>query len=130
MHVLLCHKINESHGCLYNIRIFPHIPPNAHFCANKILFYSCPHTPYFAPIAFRKKYYKSPKMSVTLLCLVKGNTLANAFSVKISREEPISELKDAIKAKNLANVDLKTIVTISGAISHSRIMKNCWQQEK
>jgi Crinkler effector protein N-terminal domain len=38
-------------------------------------------------------------MFITLLCLVKGNTTANAFSVKISRDEPISELKDAIKAK-------------------------------
>src|SRR5437763_14024946 len=47
-------------------------------------------------------------MSITLLCLVKGNTIANAFSVKISRDEPISELKDAIKAKkqnDFAGVD-------------------------
>ena len=47
-------------------------------------------------------------MSITLLCLVKGNTLANAFSVKISREEPISELKKAIKAEkqnDFAGVD-------------------------
>ena len=34
-----------------------------------------------------------------LFCLVKGNTIANAFSVKISRDEPISELKKAIKAE-------------------------------
>ncbi|PKK65708.1 hypothetical protein RhiirC2_785750 [Rhizophagus irregularis] len=33
-------------------------------------------------------------MSVTLLCLVKGNMLANAFTVKISSDEPVSELKD------------------------------------
>jgi len=38
-------------------------------------------------------------MSITLLCLVKGNTTANAFSIKISRDEPISELKKAIKAE-------------------------------
>src|SRR5437763_16712254 len=47
-------------------------------------------------------------MSITLLCLVKGNTIANAFSVKISRDEPISELKKAIKAKkqnDFAGVD-------------------------
>ena len=47
-------------------------------------------------------------MSITLFCLVKGNTTANAFSVKISRDEPISELKDAIKAKkqnDFAGVD-------------------------
>ena len=62
-------------------------------------------------------------MSITLLCLVKGNTLANAFSVKISREEPISELKKAIKAEkqnDFAGVDadrlklwMVTILTIS-----------------
>src|SRR5947207_2688431 len=47
-------------------------------------------------------------MSITLFCLVKGNTTANAFSVKISRDEPISELKEAIKAKkqnDFAGVD-------------------------
>src|SRR5436853_7630883 len=44
-------------------------------------------------------------MSITLLCLVKGNTLTNAFSVKISRDEPISELKDAIKAKKAPEFD-------------------------
>jgi hypothetical protein len=44
-------------------------------------------------------------MSITLLCLVKGNTLANAFSVKISREEPISELKKAIKAEKAPEFD-------------------------
>ena len=38
-------------------------------------------------------------MSITLFCLVKGNTTANAFSVKINRDEPISELKKAIKAE-------------------------------
>jgi len=51
-------------------------------------------------------------MSITLFCLVKGNTTANAFSVKISRDEPISELKEAIKEKNtqtFANVDAKDI---------------------
>ncbi|RGB27176.1 hypothetical protein C1646_769459 [Rhizophagus diaphanus] len=44
-------------------------------------------------------------MSVTLLCLVKGNTLANAFSVKISRDEPVSELKKAIKAEKQNDFD-------------------------
>src|SRR6266496_856551 len=44
-------------------------------------------------------------MSITLLCLVKGNTTANAFSVKISGDEPISELKDAIKAKKAPEFD-------------------------
>ncbi|PKK55564.1 hypothetical protein RhiirC2_802060, partial [Rhizophagus irregularis] len=36
---------------------------------------------------------------------VKGNTLANAFSVKISRDEPISELKKAIKAEKAPEFD-------------------------
>src|ERR1044072_3045852 len=47
-------------------------------------------------------------MSITLFCLVKGNTSENAFSVKISRDEPISELKEVIKAKkqnDFAGVD-------------------------
>src|SRR3954447_14648775 len=38
-------------------------------------------------------------MSITLLCLVKGNITANTFSVKISKDKPISELKKAIKVK-------------------------------
>src|ERR1051325_9690413 len=47
-------------------------------------------------------------MSITLLCLVKGNTTANAFSVKISRDEYISELKKVIKEEkqnDFAGVD-------------------------
>ena len=51
-------------------------------------------------------------MPITLFCLIKGNTFEKAFSVKLSRDEPISELKDAIKAKNpqtFANVDTKDI---------------------
>ena len=38
-------------------------------------------------------------MSITLLCLVKGNTTANAFEVDIEKDKSISKLKDAIKAK-------------------------------
>src|SRR4051794_6208908 len=38
-------------------------------------------------------------MSITLFCLVKDNTTANAFSVKISKDKPISELKKAIKTE-------------------------------
>ncbi|RIA87993.1 hypothetical protein C1645_853321 [Glomus cerebriforme] len=38
-------------------------------------------------------------MSITLFCLVKGNTSEKAFSVKINKDEPISELKKAIKAE-------------------------------
>jgi len=38
-------------------------------------------------------------MSITLLCLVKGNTLANAFAVDIDSEKLVSHLKDAIKDK-------------------------------
>ncbi|GBC14874.1 hypothetical protein GLOIN_2v1781861 [Rhizophagus irregularis DAOM 181602=DAOM 197198] len=44
-------------------------------------------------------------MSITLFCLVKGNTTANAFSVKISRDEPISELKKAIKVEKAPEFD-------------------------
>jgi hypothetical protein len=61
-------------------------------------------------------------MSITLFCLVKGNTSENAFSVKISRDEPISELKKVIKAENaqtFANIDAKDLklwkVRIPGA---------------
>src|SRR5215471_18782588 len=60
-------------------------------------------------------------MSITLFCLVKGNTFENAFSVKISRDEPISELKDAIKTKkqnDFAGIDADKLklwkVTIPG----------------
>ncbi|PKK72782.1 hypothetical protein RhiirC2_776789 [Rhizophagus irregularis] len=35
----------------------------------------------------------------------KGNTIANAFSVKISRGKPVSELNDAIKAKKAPEFD-------------------------
>ena len=51
-------------------------------------------------------------MSITLLCLVKGNTTASAFAVDIDREKLVSHLKDAIKAKNpqtFANVDPKDL---------------------
>ena len=47
-------------------------------------------------------------MSITLLCLVKGNTTASAFAVDIDREKLVSHLKDAIKAKkqnDFAGVD-------------------------
>src|ERR1044072_7001835 len=38
-------------------------------------------------------------MSITLLCLVKGNKTANAFAVEIDSGKLVSHLKDAIKAK-------------------------------
>src|SRR3954454_7760217 len=44
-------------------------------------------------------------MSITLLCLIKGNTTADAFSVKISRDELVSELKKAIKAEKAPEFD-------------------------
>ena len=60
-------------------------------------------------------------MSITLLCLVKGNRTANAFAVDIDSEKLVSHLKEAIKGKNaqtFANVDAKDIklwkVEISG----------------
>jgi hypothetical protein len=39
-------------------------------------------------------------MSITLFCLVKGNTTASAFEVDIEKNKSISKLKEAIKAKN------------------------------
>ena len=44
-------------------------------------------------------------MSITLLCLVKGNRTANAFAVDIDSEKLVSHLKDAIKAKKAPEFD-------------------------
>jgi hypothetical protein len=47
-------------------------------------------------------------MPITLLCLVKGNTLANAFPVHIDSNQLVGDLKDAIKTKkqnDFAGVD-------------------------
>jgi hypothetical protein len=47
-------------------------------------------------------------MSITLFCLVKGNTTANAFEIDIEVDKSISYLKDAIKEKkqnDFAGVD-------------------------
>ncbi|GBC03485.1 hypothetical protein RclHR1_05140019 [Rhizophagus clarus] len=38
-------------------------------------------------------------MSITLLCLVKGSTTANAFPVDINKDQLVGHLKEAIKAK-------------------------------
>ncbi|PKC10512.1 hypothetical protein RhiirA5_498386 [Rhizophagus irregularis] len=38
-------------------------------------------------------------MSITLLCLVKGNTTANAFPVDINKDQLVGHLKEAIKEK-------------------------------
>ncbi|RGB21790.1 hypothetical protein C1646_777246 [Rhizophagus diaphanus] len=51
-------------------------------------------------------------MSITLLCLVKGKTLANAFPVHIDSNQLVGDLKKAIKAENpqtFASVDAKDI---------------------
>ena len=51
-------------------------------------------------------------MSITLLCLVKGNILANAFPVHIDGNSLVGDLKKVIKAENaqtFANVDAKDI---------------------
>ena len=60
-------------------------------------------------------------MSITLLCLVKGNTTANAFPVHIEGSSLVGDLKDAIKAKkqnDFAGVDADKLklwkVTIPG----------------
>ena len=47
-------------------------------------------------------------MSITLFCLVKGNTTANAFEVDIEKDKSISHLKKVIKAEkqnDFAGVD-------------------------
>ena len=38
-------------------------------------------------------------MSITLFCLVKGNTTANAFEVYIEKDKSVSHLKKVIKAE-------------------------------
>ena len=84
-------------------------------------------------------------MSITLLCLVKGNTTANAFPVDIEKDQLVGHLKKVIKAEQpqtFANVDAKDIklwkvtipddliATISKAISHSRTKSNFLQQKR
>ena len=44
-------------------------------------------------------------MSITLFCLVKGNTTANAFEVDIEKDKSISHLKKVIKAEKAPEFD-------------------------
>jgi hypothetical protein len=60
-------------------------------------------------------------MPITLLCLVKGNTTANAFPVDIDKDQLVGHLKKVIKAEQpqtFTNVDAKDLklwkVTIPG----------------
>src|ERR1044072_4572018 len=60
-------------------------------------------------------------MSITLLCLVKGNTTASAFPVDINKDQLVGHLKEAIKAKkqnDFAGIDADRLklwkVTIPG----------------
>ena len=60
-------------------------------------------------------------MSITLFCLVKGNTSVNAFEIDIEKDKSISHLKKVIKAEQpqtFANIDAKDLklwkVTIPG----------------
>src|SRR3954447_17734434 len=60
-------------------------------------------------------------MSITLLCLVKGNTLANAFPVDINKDQLVGHLKKVIKAEkqnDFAGIDADKLklwkVTIPG----------------
>ena len=51
-------------------------------------------------------------MSITLLCLVKGNTTASAFPIHIDGNSLVGDLKEVIKEKNaqtFANVDAKDL---------------------
>ena len=47
-------------------------------------------------------------MSITLFCLVKGNTTASAFEVDIEKDKSISHLKKVIKAEQPLMLTLKT----------------------
>lgn len=52
---------------------------------------------------------KKCSQSITLICLVKGNTSMNAFAVDIGSSKLISHLKEAIKSKkqnDFAGVDV------------------------
>ena len=56
----------------------------------------------------QKILYKPENISITLLCLVKGSTTANAFPVDINKDQLVGHLKEAIKAKKqnaFASVD-------------------------
>src|ERR1043165_9024854 len=60
-------------------------------------------------------------MSITLLCLVKGNTTANAFPVDIDKAQLVGHLKKVIKAEkqnDFAGIDAEKLklwkVTIPG----------------
>ncbi|RIA91880.1 hypothetical protein C1645_821430 [Glomus cerebriforme] len=44
-------------------------------------------------------------MSITLFCLIKGNTTANAFEVDIEKDKSISHLKKVIKAEKAPEFD-------------------------
>ncbi|RGB36217.1 hypothetical protein C1646_697596 [Rhizophagus diaphanus] len=51
-------------------------------------------------------------MSITLLCLVKGNKTSNAFAVDIDREKLVSHLKKVIKAEkqnDFAGIDAEKL---------------------
>ncbi|RHZ76439.1 hypothetical protein Glove_197g34 [Diversispora epigaea] len=52
-------------------------------------------------------------MSITLLCLVEGNTFEDAFPIKIDRDQLVGYLKEAIKAKKqieFAGVDANKLM--------------------
>ncbi len=44
-------------------------------------------------------------MSITLFCLIKGNTTANAFKVNIEKNKSISHFKKVIKAEKASEFD-------------------------
>ncbi len=66
--------------------IFSHIVCLSIFSQIKFFFTSCPHIYQFAPIKFRKKYYITENMPITLLYLVKGNMTTSAFIIDIDRK--------------------------------------------
>src|SRR6266542_4798704 len=73
-------------------------------------------------------------MSITLLCLVKGNTTANAFTFDIEKDQLVGHLKKFIKAEQpqtFANIDAKDLklwnVTIPG--DHDDQLRNLILQD-
>ncbi|CAG8784971.1 11539_t:CDS:1, partial [Dentiscutata erythropus] len=55
---------------------------------------------------------KHAQSVISLMCLIQGNSLTNAFEVDIEKNKTISKLKDAIKKKNartFSNIDAKDI---------------------
>ena len=83
----------------------------------------------------QKKILYKPKTCLTLLCLVKGNTLANTCSIHINENNLVGDLKEAIKEKivqTFANVNTKDLKLWKVKIPDDRndFLSNLSLQEK